>query len=214
MAYDSSRSNFQEGAVRIALRFYNNTWYPSEQEIYWARHISCKFVPTELANMILDEARYWLAFQTIDLQNYYRPANSKSLQYMITPPIPSPNVLHFGEDGNGDNTPIIMKEVVFWIGTRDYGYYEHHPDRPVNSAPLELVTNPANGGDRWHLKSKDRWLESKEFCRITWKNGEESFNDADCKKYPGSRTGNGAGFVGSLKIGDRIAVIVHEQASF
>ncbi|KAJ7234765.1 hypothetical protein B0H12DRAFT_1258577 [Mycena haematopus] len=104
-------------------------YYPSSpDDVFQVRRFLVEFLPIELVNIILDEAKYWPRIRstrdrTEIIIAYYRNNNNASFCCLVTPPFPVPEAL------GGPSARLHVKLVEFDVLSNDQGWCDHPQDK-------------------------------------------------------------------------------------
>ncbi|KAF8992155.1 hypothetical protein BDQ17DRAFT_1459983 [Cyathus striatus] len=105
--------------------YLGNSDHPSVEDVLETRNILLAFMPLELVNIILEEARYWRRVVCCNYEAHTLHTEHGNMeprwQYLITPPIPSPP-----KNEDGEEMHMKIREVEFWIRSCDQGWGGDH----------------------------------------------------------------------------------------
>ncbi|KAF9001542.1 hypothetical protein BDQ17DRAFT_1426501 [Cyathus striatus] len=104
------------------------------------RRILGKFFPVEIIDMIQEKAQYWsrlLAHNDKPLvqSRTGRTGTDNRSHYLISPPLPLPPA---GITEDGKEVQVKVKQVMFWIRSRDQGEWDWDPELEQDEYPTAL----------------------------------------------------------------------------
>ncbi|KAJ6606884.1 hypothetical protein B0H10DRAFT_2070560 [Mycena sp. CBHHK59/15] len=162
--------------------------HPTPNDVFEVRKFLLHFIPAELANIIIDEARYWprvIAQQEmhVDVSASASPGNNAFLCYLVTPPIPTV------EDLESPDVAPRVKMVRFTTLSCDQGWGGLEPDRNTYNGSWTwfeaAIFRPTQPGA---AQSERVWLRHAlegpvEFPRIGYRSGIEVKNLVDGESH-------------------------------